>query len=674
MSAEAESAKDQKIIYTGPSPRGWHRLQQAAECLQKYAWTYEAPKVESTGVKSQALAKGSLIHLALAQHYARIRASQKDPTVQLAELDDDRPESWCDPEEAVQLIAKLEGTEAYVQNTIDTYKAYCRIYPESGERQTMKILAVEDLLSGTIADKYLFTGRMDLVYEDLGGRIWVLDHKCLPGDAEVNGVSVRDLYCQGKEFAVCAMTEKQTLIDSLAKPPEDAGIQMVYGVNLANGLQLRLGYKHPVWTRRGDAKHNRYGQPSWVRADDLRKGDEVAVGLGSARYVSAQDTKVTDDECWMVGALLSDGTLTNEDFKLTKDDASVRKAYIQAAENYGFRVSEGFPVDKTPYVSTKGGMLLTSWSDKVGLTRVTSPERRIPALMRHMNIKQTGILLGALWSGDGAFYVSRGAGEPIPRITYGTRSLGLAKDVQQALLAVGVPSSLQSTSMCYNGKRVPYYFACVVTTFGKRKFCELAKEGTIPLVRSAVTVDAMMEVLLASGDRGNGKVEGDLWWVKVKQCLAQGEEQCYDIEVPQFNTFLVSGLVTHNTTARLTSSHTQYYSISGQLLGYGYLARKKYGDKFAGIKVNLIQHGDSPKFERITLPRSPNLESKFERIVVDIEEAIERMQASGREFDNWPKAINEMTCHGRYGACQFIDQCRNGYGSKKAGNWTWKDL
>lgn len=297
--------KDQKIIYTGPSPRGWHRLQQAAECLQKYAWSYEAPKTEGSGSKSQALARGSLIHLALAQHYARMRAAQKDPLVKLGEQDEDAPELWCDPEEAVRLIARLEKTESHLDNVLTTYKAYNRYYDFEGEMQTMKILAVEDLLSATIGGKYLFTGRMDLVYEDLGGRIWVLDHK---------------------------------------------------------------------------------------------------------------------------------------------------------------------------------------------------------------------------------------------------------------------------------------------------------------------------------------------------------------------------------TTARLTASHKEYYSISGQLLGYGFLARQKYGDRFAGIKVNLIQHGDSPKFERITLPRAPNLESKFERIVMDIEESVERMQASGREFDNWPKAINEMTCHGRYGACAFIDQCRNGYGAKKAGNWTWKDL
>jgi hypothetical protein len=287
VSSKPEAA----IIYTGPSPRGWHRLQQAAECLQKYAWQYEAPKTGEVKPTSPALAKGSLIHLALAQHYARIQAVQRG----------EDPESWCEPAEAVRLIAQLEGTEAYADVSVAAYESYIAHYPDDAAE--MKILGIEELVSTKIAGKYLLTGRLDLAYEDLGGRIWVMDHK---------------------------------------------------------------------------------------------------------------------------------------------------------------------------------------------------------------------------------------------------------------------------------------------------------------------------------------------------------------------------------TTGYLKSAHKQFYTISGQLLGYSHMAREKYGEKYAGLKVNLIQHG-KPKFERITLPRSPNLESRFEGIVVDIEESVERIQASGRDFDDWPKAINELTCYHRYGACKFIDQCRWGAGAKKAGNWTWDD-
>lgn len=286
------SREDAKIIYTGPSSRGWHRLQQAAECLQKYAWTYVAPKdPEGTkGPKGTALARGSLMHLALAQHYARMKAKQNG-------LD---PEDWCDPVEAVQLIAKMEKTEEPVEDVLRTYEAYQDRY--WSDEQELKILEIEHLAQTMIGGKYLLTGRFDLVIEDLSGKVFVVDHK---------------------------------------------------------------------------------------------------------------------------------------------------------------------------------------------------------------------------------------------------------------------------------------------------------------------------------------------------------------------------------TTGFMKAAQKEFYAVSGQLLGYSHMARERYGDRFGGMKLNIVQVGSKPAFDRTNLARSPYLEQRFVQSVIDIEESIERMEASGRMFDDWPKSINELTCYHRYGACEFIDQCRFGAGFKKGGNWTW---
>jgi len=125
----------------------------------------------------------------------------------------------------------------------------------------------------------------------------------------------------------------------------------------------------------------------------------------------------------------------------------------------------------------------------------------------------------------------------------------------------------------------------------------------------------------------------------------------------------------HKTTSRLTASHKQYYAASGQLIGYQYLARQEYPD-LAGMKLNLIQVSERPKFERITLPRAPNFEKQFEQTVVDAEEAITRANDSGRGIHAWPKAMNELTCFHRYGACKFMETCRWGAQSGVAGNWS----
>jgi hypothetical protein len=131
-------------------------------------------------------------------------------------------------------------------------------------------------------------------------------------------------------------------------------------------------------------------------------------------------------------------------------------------------------------------------------------------------------------------------------------------------------------------------------------------------------------------------------------------------------------VIDHKTTGFMKSAQKEFYAVSGQLLGYSHMAREKYGDRFAGMKLNIVQVGSKPAFDRVNLARSPHLEQRFVQSVIDIEESIERMEASGRSYNNWPKAMNELTCYHRYGACSFIDQCRFGAGYKKAGNWTWE--
>ncbi len=130
-------------------------------------------------------------------------------------------------------------------------------------------------------------------------------------------------------------------------------------------------------------------------------------------------------------------------------------------------------------------------------------------------------------------------------------------------------------------------------------------------------------------------------------------------------------VIDHKSTGFIKAAQKEFYAVSGQLIGYGHMARERYGNKYAGMKVNLVQVGQKPAFERINLSRSPFLEQNYVQFVVDTEESIERMEASGLKFDNWPKAMNEMTCYGRYGACNFIEWCKHGYGAKKGGNWSW---
>jgi hypothetical protein len=155
-----------KLLCTGPSPRGWHRLQLALECTQKYAFHYEMELGNNEGAKKDSLplVKGSMLHLALAHHYKRLQAVQQG----------NDPEEWEEPVTALRRIAEMNGRvwSSVLQNCIETYHAYC----DRWSSENLKILEVERMAYTKIGP-YLFTGRFDLIYEDRRGKVFVMDHK-----------------------------------------------------------------------------------------------------------------------------------------------------------------------------------------------------------------------------------------------------------------------------------------------------------------------------------------------------------------------------------------------------------------------------------------------------------------------------------------------------------------
>lgn len=672
-----------KIIYTGPSPRGWHRLQLAAECLQRYAWRYEAPTKESKGAPSPALAKGSLIHLALAQHYAIMRAEQR-----AARGEPDDPADWCDPHSSVDLISKLEKTEKYAQVALEAYDAYARLYPYEQEKQTMQIVAVEDLVSTKIRGKYLLTGRLDLAYRDLGGRMWVMDHKCQPADAVVlahdGPVTVGELVERGKQWTCCAWDEKQNQTAwTEALAPVDAGVQDVYSINLADGTHERYGYRHPLLTEGG-----------WKQAKDVKEGDWVAVAAPPA----LPDADIPDDVLRVLGLALSDGGRKegNKSYVITATDAGVR-AYLTCTldalgDSWAEHKLKG--VVKGIRLHAKGKA--RAFIEAMGIHDKLSVDKVFPRELWSLSPRQAGVLLGALWEGDGAAYLgslSHKNKRPV-RIMFSSRSRSMAEGVRHLLLQLHILSNVTESQV----EGAPYFQTAVVGRSNKQRFLRMAMNEDIDCpvsvaggrtTRSGRVLESFSDLRMAlrsteprgkdqrvrrhgQGRRKNPKLEQGVRWVKVKSVFFVGQERCYDIEVPGPHTFLTGHcVVTHNTTGRLTPKHKSYYGMSGQMHAYLHMARETYED-VAGLKVNMIQH-TNPKFERFDLMRSPYLEQKFEQTVVDIEESIEQMQASGREYDDWPKAMSELTCIHRYGECDFIDQCRHGAGSLPGGNWTWSD-
>ncbi|MCK5650632.1 MAG: PD-(D/E)XK nuclease family protein, partial [Gemmatimonadetes bacterium] len=153
---------DRLLIFTGPSPRGWHRLQLFLECPQRYAWNYLAG-LKGINEDAPPLVKGSLVHLGLAQHYAQLREKQQGRD----------PKLYFDPIEAIDIMVEAKP---HWKDHGDLAKRVMDSYLMKWRNERFKVVAVEELLEAQI-EGYRFTGRMDLVVEDSEGKIWIIDHK-----------------------------------------------------------------------------------------------------------------------------------------------------------------------------------------------------------------------------------------------------------------------------------------------------------------------------------------------------------------------------------------------------------------------------------------------------------------------------------------------------------------
>lgn len=166
---------DLALIDTGPSgPWGWHTRERRGRCMQLAAYAellhvWGEPGNDSVHREerlrtSHALAIGTLGHVGLAHHYARMQDRQTG-----------HEERWLAPAAAVRMFARHHGLEDYVPEMMPALEMYPRAY--AAEEETLEIIAVEKVLSAVIGGRP-FTQRADLIVRPRGQDLFAIgDHK-----------------------------------------------------------------------------------------------------------------------------------------------------------------------------------------------------------------------------------------------------------------------------------------------------------------------------------------------------------------------------------------------------------------------------------------------------------------------------------------------------------------
>jgi hypothetical protein len=146
---------DKILINSGPSARGFHRLELFMRCPMLYAWNKLKPEAN----KSLPLVRGSICHVGLAHLYNRAI-----PGV-------DR-NAYCSPIEAMGKVGiEMDASGDLVHGSIACIKAYSEYWAQ----EDFEVVAVEHPLSIEFGP-YLYTARIDLTVRDARG-IWFYDHK-----------------------------------------------------------------------------------------------------------------------------------------------------------------------------------------------------------------------------------------------------------------------------------------------------------------------------------------------------------------------------------------------------------------------------------------------------------------------------------------------------------------
>jgi hypothetical protein len=183
-----------KVVDAGSSGEfGWHAAETALRCARLFSYKFRCKKEEGKEVcpapdappplagpsafqvnlprgdadnTREPLARGSLVHAGLANHYKILQLIQQGHDPQTVR------EEWASPAEAVSICASTNRWTKYQDEAIRITNGYIANWM----REEVEVLHVEDVFAAEVEGRR-YTQRLDLVIRDRDKKVYVLDHK-----------------------------------------------------------------------------------------------------------------------------------------------------------------------------------------------------------------------------------------------------------------------------------------------------------------------------------------------------------------------------------------------------------------------------------------------------------------------------------------------------------------
>ncbi len=414
--------------------------------------------------------------------------------------------------------------------------------------------------------------------------------KCLTGDSRVlnadNGSYLPIREFNGVKSTISFdkfQTKKAEILNFIPN-----GIKKVYKLKTKAGLEIKATSNHPFLQIDG-----------WRELKDLKVGDRIAVAR-AIPFFGNED--IQDWEASLLGLMISEGQCDTEGFSpaFTTEDEVLAELLIKS-------VKEGLncEVTKTPPYSyrivnrkKRGGIMNTNratlWLKEYKLN-VKSEKKFVPDSIFRAKKESVILFLQTLYSGDGSIYKSKD-GKSF-HLEYYSNSKRLIEDIHHLLLRFGIFAlireritevgttayTLQITDkdLIYQFyKKIGFYPNSIKQRRLEEIIVEISKReksnfDTLPNEAWSIAKEAMSRrgvsfnslgvkvtpkqslslkdaklIVENTGDENlNSLLQTDSpIWDTVKSIEYIGEEEVFDLEVPNYHNFIANDIVVHNST------------------------------------------------------------------------------------------------------------------------------
>jgi replicative DNA helicase len=424
--------------------------------------------------------------------------------------------------------------------------------------------------------------------------------ECVTGDTLVmltNGqrTPIRELV--GLEPEVWAMAPDYRLVRAKSDLVWSVGVKPIFEVRLSSGRTLRCTAQHRV-----------FGAAGWVRLEQVQAGDRLAI----ARQIPEplEQASWSEARLGLLGHLIGDGSFLKGQPMRYTTASEENSAFVAQSARVEFGATVNRHMGRGNWhqlvISGNGNRWhpagVNLWLRELGIFGQWSHQKQVPSVIFTLDNRSVATFLKHLWATDGTIYVPKEKPSGAVRISLGTNSQTLARDIAALLLRFHIVARIRCVPQ---GKHKPMYtvdvsgiaqqliFLDQIGAFGPRVAQAEAFRIWLQGRSSNTNVDTLPNEVFAqvktqmqlqgisqremANRRGTSyggsshfsfapsratvaeyahilqdtELErlssSDIFWDQVLEIVPVGEEEVFDLTVLGVASWLADGIVSHNS-------------------------------------------------------------------------------------------------------------------------------